>query len=329
MLFGGPPCQPFSKSGYWLKGDSRRLNDPRSSTLAAYLRVLGDVLPKSFVLENVHGLAFKGKDEGLRFILDGIAAVNRQRGANYSVHWAKLNAADYGVPQMRERVVLVGSRDGQPFVFPRPTHSASDGADVERWRTTWDAIGDLPAQPNEVGLRMGGRWADLLPSIPEGENYLWHTPRGGGLPLFGWRTRYWSFLLKLAKDRPAWTIQAQPGSAIGPFHWANRRLTTAELCRLQTFPDDLVFRCGRTGIQKMLGNAVPSLLAEVLGRSIRTQFLGSSMVGPLTLLPPRRRGRPPAEPVRPVEAKYLDLVGNHAAHPGEGLGNRARVRKAA
>jgi DNA (cytosine-5)-methyltransferase 1 len=326
LLFGGPPCQPFSKSGYWVSGDAKRLTDPRSSTLGAYLRVLEDTLPKAFVLENVHGLAFKGKDEGLKFILEGIAELNRRQGVSYSVTWAKLNAADYGVPQMRERVVLVGARDGRTFSFPKPTHGPEA---PEPWRTAWDALGDLPEHPNEPGLEMGGRWADLLPSIPEGQNYLWHTARGGGLPLFGWRTRYWSFLLKLAKDRPSWTVQAQPGSAIGPFHWKNRRLSSWELCRLQTFPDGLQFNCGRTNLQKMLGNAVPSLLAEVLGRSIRDQLLDTPAAGPLKLLPPNRGKAPAAEAPRGVPAKYRPLVGDHAEHPGEGLGTRARARRAA
>src|SRR5689334_7329522 len=70
VLIGGPPCQPFSKSSYWVNGDAKRLDDPRSSTLAAYLRVLRDARPKAFLLENVQGLAYKGKDEGLRFLLD-------------------------------------------------------------------------------------------------------------------------------------------------------------------------------------------------------------------------------------------------------------------
>ena len=105
-------------------------------------------------------------------------------------------------------------------------------------RTTWDALADIEPNPGE-DLALRGKWGDLLASIPEGNNYLWHTDRGGGKPLFGWRRRYWSFLLKLAKSRPSWTIQAQPGPAIGPFHWANRRLSMRELCRLQTFPDDV------------------------------------------------------------------------------------------
>jgi DNA (cytosine-5)-methyltransferase 1 len=329
VLIGGPPCQPFSKSGYWVAGDARRLEDPRASTLHAYLRVLEGTLPKAFALENVHGLAFKGKDEGLRLLLDGVEAINRRRGTNYVVRWSKLNAADYGVPQMRERVLLVGSREGIVFQFPQPTHASMPGSGQESWRTAWDAIGDLASGPNERGLEMGGRWADLLPSVPEGENYLWHTPRGGGLPLFGWRTRYWSFLLKLAKDRPSWTIQAQPGSAIGPFHWSNRRLSGLELCRLQTFPDGIVFRCGRANLQKLLGNAVPSLLSEVVARAIRTQLLGSPARGAPTLLPPCRAGMPPPTNVAAVPVKYRHLVGDHAEHPGEGMGRAARARVAA
>jgi DNA (cytosine-5)-methyltransferase 1 len=329
VLIGGPPCQPFSKSGYWVNGDSRRLEDPRASTLNAYLRVLEGVLPKAFVLENVHGLAFKGKDEGLKLLLAGVEDINRTRDVNYVVQWKKLNAADYGVPQLRERVFLVASRDGASFHFPDPTHSAEPNEGRERWRTAWDAIGDLPFWPEEDNLAMGGQWADLLPSIPEGENYLWHTPRSGGFPLFGWRTRYWSFLLKLAKDRPSWTIQAQPGSAIGPFHWANRRLSTAELCRLQTFPSGLEFACGRVNVQKLLGNAVPSLLAEVIAREITRQLLGQPSTNNLKLLPSVRPGKPKPEWPAPVPIKYRHLLGDHADHPGEGLGRAAARRRLA
>lgn len=325
VLIGGPPCQPFSKSSYWVSGDSKRLKDPRSDTLASYLRVLGGTLPKAFLLENVAGLAFKGKDEGLQHLLDGIRAINRKHKVKYTVSIAKLNAADFGVPQRRERVFLIGHREGREFRFPEPTHVDSQvpSEGLQRYRTAWDALGDLGQPPAGEALDMTGKWAELLPSIPEGENYLWHTPRGGGQPLFGWRTRYWSFLLKLAKNQPSWTIQAQPGSAIGPFHWSNRRLSTAELCRLQTFPDGLKFECGRTDVQKLVGNAVPSLLAEVLAREIRQQFLDAPLESPLVLLPPDRGAPPVPEKVRPVVKKYLALKGAHADHPGTGLGARA------
>src|SRR5690606_36479620 len=136
----------------------------------------------------------------------------------------------YGVPQIRERFFMIAARDGSDFTFPEPTHAPEQDAsgqlalpNVEPYRTACDALGDVEPESTD-DLEMQGKWAALLPSIPEGHNYLWHTDRGGGLPLFCWRRRYWSFLLKLAKNLPSWTIQAQPGPAIGPFHWNNRRL---------------------------------------------------------------------------------------------------------
>lgn len=325
ILIGGPPCQPFSKSGYWATGDSGRLDDPRADTLTAYLRVLRDTKPRAFLLENVRGLAYQGKDEGLRLLLRGIEDVNRQAGTRYSVDWTTLNAADYGVPQMRERVFLIGHREGRRFAFPEATHGYGRNGTLfnerEPHRTAWDALGDLPRDVNDPCLHVAGRWGDLLATIPEGENYLWHTSRGGGHPLFGWRRRYWSFLLKLAKNRPAWTIQAQPGTATGPFHWGNRRLTARELCRLQTFPDNLRFDCSRTDAQRMLGNAVPSLLAEVLARAVRQQLLGHRIPDKTPkLLPPRRERIPPPEKLVPLPRKYEALVGEHEAHPGTGRG---------
>jgi DNA (cytosine-5)-methyltransferase 1 len=334
MLIGGPPCQPFSKAGYWSKGDSLRLDDPRADTLTGYLRILRDAQPRAFLLENVYGLAYQGKDEGLRHILDGIEQINREVGTNYKVTWRVVNCAEYGVPQLRERVFLIGSRDGREFRFPEPTHTkaANLGADLfstkAPFRTAWDAMGGLPPpDATELeSLQPGGKWGDLLPSIPEGENYLWHTDRSGGTPLFGWRTRYWSFLLKLSKRLPSWTVQAQPGSAIGPFHWDSRRLTFAELCRLQTFPEDLIVDCGRTEMQRMLGNAVPSLVAEVLAREIRRQLLDAPTRMALKLLPPFRENVPPPVKVARVPKKYHQFIGVHDAHPGTGKGREAVKR---
>lgn len=328
VLIGGPPCQPFSKSGYWSTGDSLRLDDPRADTLTQFLRVLRDTRPKAFLLENVKGLAFRRKDEGLQLLLSGLEKVNREARTKYRASWKVINAADFGVPQLRERVFLVGSRDGTPFKFPSPRFAACDGTGtrddgLDPYRTAWDAIGDLDTREarRDETLIVGGEWGGLLPSIPEGENYLFHTPRGPGLPLFGWRRRYWSFLLKLAKNRPSWTIQAQPGTATGPFHWASRRLSAAELCRLQTFPDGLQFECGRTDVQKMLGNAVPSLLAEVLALEIRSQLLGTKRRAKTPrLLTPHRGPSPAALRPAPVPEKYHELLGDHPEHPGEGLG---------
>jgi DNA (cytosine-5)-methyltransferase 1 len=328
-LIGGPPCQPFSKSGYWASGDTLRLDDPRAGTLAAYLRVLRDTLPRTFLLENVPGLAYRKKSEGLDLIARTIRSINRERGTHYELAVAKLDASDYGVPQMRERVFVIGERDGKTFTFPRPTHG-DDGSLLEPLApraTAWDALGDLE-DDDRPELRVRGKWAELLPSIPEGENYLWHTERGGGLTLFGWRRRYWSFLLKLAKAQPAWTVQAQPGPAVGPFHWKSRRLSGRELCRLQTMPDSFEVGGSLQSVQRQIGNAVPSALAELLARAMRRQLLGEKRVSTTaTLLPERREPLPAPETVHSVPRKFRNLVGTHEAHPGTGQGYAAKRRR--
>ena len=333
VLIGGPPCQPFSKSGYWASGDTRRLDDERAGTLGAYVRVLRDTLPKTFLLENVPGLAYRRKSEGLDLIRRSIEQINEDKGVHYSLAIAKLNAAEYGVPQLRERVFVIGARDGRTFEFPAPTHGDDSEPDLLTTgpllplTTAWDALADLDDE-TDAELQLRGKWADLLPSIPEGENYLWHTDRGGGLELFGWRRRYWSFLLKLSKRRPSWTLQAKPGPAIGPFHWKNRRLSARELSRIQTFPDD--YRVlGRIGaVQKQVGNAVPSGLAEVLARAMRRRLLGDAVDLGGSLIPTRRSDVPPPETPAKVPAKYLPLIGDHAAHPGTGRGYAAKKRDA-
>lgn len=331
LLAGGPPCQPFSKSGYWARGDSLRLRDPRSHTLRAYVRVLAETLPRTFLLETVEGMGYRGKDEGLQLLLDLIDSINRRHKTRYQPLVARINSASYGVPQLRHRLIVIGARDGRSFRWPSPTHGDAPEASEARspYRTAWDALARLSLPPDE-DLVPRGKWADLLPSIPEGQNYLWHTDRMGGLPLFGWRRKYWSFLLKLAKDRPSWTIQANPGPATGPFHWENRRLSIIELCRLQTFPADVIILGSRAAQHRQIGNAVPSLLAEVLGREIRTQLLDLPRIAkPLLLLPPDRSPAPPPHPVSAVPLRFRRLAGRHEAHPGTGRGAGAQARIAA
>jgi DNA (cytosine-5)-methyltransferase 1 len=336
ILIGGPPCQPFSKSGFWARGDARRLADPRSGTLGAYLRVLEDLKPKVFLLENVPGLTFDSKDEGIVFLEASIDAMNQRTGLNYSFEPGLLRATDFGVPQERHRVFIIGHREGTDFQFPDASHVVADASgqgslisigDLPRCPNAWDAIGEFEKDDDPV-LEMTGKWADLLPSIPEGMNYLYHTDRGGGIPLFGWRRRYWSFLLKLAKRLPSWTIAAQPGPAIGPFHWKSRRLSSRELCALQTFPKGYTISGSQRAIQRQVGNAVPSALAERLALDIRSQLFGdSSAAGSTpTLIPKLRTDLPDPERVAPVPEKYLNLVGEHSAHPGTGKGYAALAR---
>jgi DNA (cytosine-5)-methyltransferase 1 len=338
VLIGGPPCQPFSKCGYWATGDARRLEDPRASTVEAYLRVLRDTQPRAYLMENVAGLAFRGKDEGINLIRRIVGAINQERGTAYGVELLVLNAADFGVPQARERAFLVGARNGSRFGQLAPTHGPREPINREgqmaldlslaSHRTAWDALWDLEGD-DDPALAIRGKWADLLPSIPEGQNYLYHTERGGGEPLFGWRRRYWNFLLKLAKNQPSWTLTAQPGPATGPFHWKSRRLSARELCRLQTIPDSYRVLGSISAVQRQVGNAVPSALAEAIALSMRERLLGeSTSERSPTLLPARREPVPEPEPTQPVPKKYLHLIGAHSAHPGTGKGHRAIARTA-
>ena len=148
------------------------------------------------------------------------------------------------------------------------------------------------------------------------------------MPIFGWRRRYWSFLLKLSKRLPSWTLTADPGSAIGPFHWRNRRLSVSEMRRLQTFPDDYQISGSYRAALRQLGNAVPSALAERLALEMRRQFFGERRLKArnATLVPPQRGDPPLPERVARVPRKYHSLVGDHEAHPGTGRGYAAVAR---
>jgi DNA (cytosine-5)-methyltransferase 1 len=226
---------------------------------------------------------------------------------------------------------MIAVRDGGQISLPRATHDALPVNGNSRrkllpFATAWDAIGDLDNKNWDRMLAMGGKWRDLLPSIPEGANYKWHTPRGGGEPLFGWSTRYWSFLLKLAKDKPSWTLLAQPGSATGPFHWRNRKLSIEEMCRLQTFPRGYNICGSYRSAQSQVGNAVPSAIGELIGLEIRRQVFGGRPRRKLSLIPQLRERCPPSEPVKKVPSKYFFMRGDHPAHPGAGMGPSAHKR---
>lgn len=122
IVIAGPPCQPFSKAAYWREDGASGLDDPRSKTLSAFLRVVALVRPRAFLLENVPGFAAPGHSGGLDRVLKGVARMNGLLGMRYQVRWAKLNAADFGIPQIRERLFLIAADDGREFVFPKPTH---------------------------------------------------------------------------------------------------------------------------------------------------------------------------------------------------------------
>ncbi len=313
VLAGGPPCQPFSKAAQWHPSSRAGVSDPRAHSLHGLLNLVDSFLPEVLLLENVAGF-LRGPDSAHPLLEQGLAVVNERHGTAYQLQHRVLDAVDYGVPQRRQRAIAVATRNGRTFQWPEPTHAH---APVR----CWDAIGGLrrPEVP-----RLTGRWAGLLASIPEGKNYQWHTDHGDGEPLFGYRTRYWSFLLKLARDQPSWTLPASPGPSTGPFHWDNRPLTTTERLRLQSFPADWSVPGNRQEQTRLVGNATPPLLAEVIGRAIAAQLYGAELAATPCLAVQRVEFVPPPVAPAPVPASYLHRRGRHAAHPGTGLGPAPR-----
>jgi DNA (cytosine-5)-methyltransferase 1 len=328
LLFGGPPCQPFSKAGLWHTGNVSRLKDPRAKTLTAMLDAVEHFLPDAVLIENVSGLA-AGRGSGTSYVCRRMAAINRACGTMYRPVICVLNALDFGVPQARERLFIVAIRSGKNFVPPKPSHfEFALAGGRPRWRTSWDAIGHLTIANEEWEcLQPSGKWAGLLPSIPEGQNYLWHTDRGGGVPIFGWRRRYWSFLLKLAKDKPAWTLAATPGPATGPFHWDNRRLSVSELAALQTFPADYQWPIPYRLAQAQIGNAVPPALSASVAVALRAQCFDGVVFDATRFVPTDRTDCPRAERVRRVPRAFIALELDRSPHPGEGLGPGAEARR--
>lgn len=274
LLIGGPPCPPFSKSRFYRTDKPRAMDDPVGEvTITGYLETLRWLRPKAFLLENVAGMAFGVHKETLEHI------VRTAESFGYNCDYRVLNAADFGVPQIRQRFILVGLLDGD-FEWPDPTH-AEGGSDsiLPPWNTTGSAIADLDTEENasDEGHVAGGKHRDLLKEIPPGDNYLYFTAkRGHPNPQFEWRKRYWSFLLKLSPDLPSWTIQARRSNNMGPLHWRNRILRIEEVKRLQTFPDDWYLAGNVEQQWRQVGNAVPPRLAEALGRQVAAALEGST-----------------------------------------------------
>jgi DNA (cytosine-5)-methyltransferase 1 len=277
LLVGGPPCVAFSKSGFHLDY-KRQGRDPRAGLLGDYLRFLDALRPTAFLLENVFGLAYRNQSAPF---FEALQAGIRELG--YSLAYEVLNAADYGAPQNRQRLFMIGARDGNDLVLPRPTH----WGEHERRRPpenveslmphvpAGEALADIATTP-EPEESVNGKYGHLLPEIPPGRNYLHYTAHEGHpQPLFKWRSRYWTFLLKLDPERPSPTLQGQPGPYVGPFHWENRRLRIPELVRLQGFPDSYEFLGSRQDIQLQVGNSVVPPLAAIVAGAIRDQLPAS------------------------------------------------------
>jgi len=214
-----------------------------------------------FVFENVPSILHPRN----RHLAQGLLA--DAEAAGYQVIMIRARAVEFGVPQRRERVFILGAKAAVP-TEPVPTHAMmperGDGRlpAVTAKRALHSYRSRRFFEPEEV---VEGRWARHLHEVPPGWNYKAHTAWGGHPnPSFETETRFWSFLLKLSPDLPSWTIPANPGPWVGPFHWDSRRLRTPELAALQGFPIGYQFAGDRHSRVRQIGNAVPPPLGKVM-----------------------------------------------------------------
>lgn len=267
VVIGGPPCPPYSQTRHYLTNKKSGFDDEVSGfAVKEYFRVIKDIKPKAFLFENVDGFAYKTHKEPLEYVL------KESERLGYNVVYKVINAADFGVPQTRKRFILIGvQKDIGTFEFPLETHSNDNKLGTLPWVTCKECISEFDnITEEEKEQRPGAKYYYLLKDIPPGDNYLFYTEkRGSKNPIFKWKSRYWTFLLKLSPDRPSWTIQASFSNNQGPFHWQNRFLRIEEIKRLQTFPDEYILAGDFKEQWRQIGNAVPPQLAYILAERLR------------------------------------------------------------
>jgi DNA (cytosine-5)-methyltransferase 1 len=224
--------------------------------------------PKGFLFENVRGILQANKGRDWQAISQAF------NGLGYQIYSRVLDAADYGVPQHRERLIVVGLKKGE-FLFPAPTHGPAS-QNGRSYVSAGEALLDLD-DPTEIVPPYPGKWGSLLAEVPPGMNYLFFTEEmGHPTPKFAWRSRFSDFLYKLDPKLPSKTIVASQGAYGGPFHWRGRKLTLAEHKRLQSFPDDYEIEGSLlTGI-KQVGNSVAPRFAEQLAKAVLRQVFNST-----------------------------------------------------
>ncbi|MBQ8536662.1 MAG: DNA cytosine methyltransferase [Clostridia bacterium] len=279
LVCGGPPCQPFSTAGKRLG-----INDPRGSLFMDFIRMIDYIKPRFFVMENVKGLMsaplkhlpMSERDENdpeqkLGTVLDVVLSEFKKLG--YKTVYGVLDAVNYGVPQFRERFVLIGSRDHEDIFLPIPTHFQTHQNKDYRWTILNDVIRDLEYDCGECAAfseeRMsylklvpeGGNWRDLPKEIVEVAMGGAYTSGGGKV----------GFYRRLSYSQPSPTLVTSPvQKATMMCHpTQNRPLSVREYARIQQFPDNWIFSGSIAAQYRQVGNAVPVGLATSIGNAIQ------------------------------------------------------------
>lgn len=239
LIVGGFPCQGFSMAG------NRVVTDPRNSLYLEMLEIVKHIRPDYVVMENV---------EGLRTMLGGkieAKIISDYKDAGYDINVTVLNSADYGVPQIRRRVIFVGNRHGLPNYHPKQLYSPDNyvtlGEGIKRF---------LPfpenKQINHVFTKHSAKMIELIKKLPEGQS------------LYGNYSDAWK---KSPWDKPSCTVKENHGG-VNIHPKLPRVLTPRELAALQSFPDDFIFKGSKKWQLVQIGNAVPALLGKAIGIAV-------------------------------------------------------------
>lgn len=284
LVVGGPPCQAFSTAGR-----QRGLADFRGNVIIQYLRVVSDIRPEFFILENVRGLLSAKLNavpdeyweyENIKSIKGSVLAfiTSEFKKLGYSISYALLDAANYGVPERRERMIIMGHL-GKRVPVPSPTHSKDGVYGTTPWVTLYDAIGDLENRKDLHYIPLREKSVKFMKCLKEGQNWRNLSPEmaeeamGKAYHLSGGKT---GFLRRLRFDEPSPTLVTSPTmpATLLCHPTQLRPLSIEEYARIQQFPDDWQFSGRIETIYKQIGNAVPVGLGYAAGRQVMKCILG-------------------------------------------------------
>lgn len=263
LILGGFPCQDFSI--IWKQPG---LNGERGNLYKSFLRFVDAKKPKAFVAENVKGILTANKKKAIKQIIEDFQNI----APGYVVSPHLYNFADYGVPEFRERVLIVGIRvdTGFSFTHPKPSHGNREG--LLPYVTVGEAFEGVETVPyNNEHLNVQEKTKKIISLIPEGGNFA-SIPKESPYYVKGMISHVYR---RIHRSEPSKTIIAAGGGGTWGYHYPeNRPLTNRERARIQAFPDDFVFYGSTTEVRRQIGNAVPPVGVHALAETLKPLFLG-------------------------------------------------------
>ena len=280
MVVGGPPCQPFSSAG-----KQKGLSDFRANTMVRYLNIVEEIHPKFFIMENVRGL-LSAKLQAVPEEFSEYEEIKDEEGSvlyflknefekyGYTISFALFNAANYGVPQKRERMIIFGHRGKERIPLPRPTHSEKgDILGTLPWKTLGEALEGLPPLKEGECGKLQKKQLKYLPYLKEGENWkdlpkeLMEEAMGASYKLGGGKT---GFYRRLSFSKPSPTLLTSPimQATLLAHPTELRPLSIREYARIQEFPDNWELKGSLTEMYKQVGNAVPVGMGYMAAKNI-------------------------------------------------------------